>query len=54
VNYRAFIGTCERREDTVGQSPLTLEAWSGGERVNLRALDRDRIVCTTAEATFDS
>jgi 3-methylfumaryl-CoA hydratase len=33
--------------------PLTLEAWRHGEAWRLHALDRDRIVCTTAEARFN-
>jgi 3-methylfumaryl-CoA hydratase len=34
--------------------PLTLEARPDGRQWRLRSLDLDRIVCTTAEATFSS
>lgn len=32
--------------------PLTLEAWPEGEHLRLRSLDRERTVCTAAEARF--
>lgn len=32
--------------------PLLLEAWSEAECLRLRSLDRERMVCTTAEARF--
>jgi hypothetical protein len=33
---------------------LTLEAWPEGQSLRLRSLDRERVVCTTAEAKFNS
>jgi 3-methylfumaryl-CoA hydratase len=43
-----------RRPALLHRCPLTLEAWPEGEYLRLRSLDSDRVVCTTAEAKFNS
>src|ERR1700722_13959204 len=43
-----------RRPALLHRCPLTLEAWPEGDSLRLRSLDRERVVCTTAEAKFNS
>jgi hydroxyacyl-ACP dehydratase HTD2-like protein with hotdog domain len=43
-----------RRPALLHRCPLTLEAWPEGQSLRLRSLDRERVVCTTAEAKFNS
>jgi hydroxyacyl-ACP dehydratase HTD2-like protein with hotdog domain len=43
-----------RRPALLHRCPLTLEAWPEGKYLRLRSLDSDRVVCTTAEAKFNS
>jgi 3-methylfumaryl-CoA hydratase len=41
-----------RRPAFLQHCPLTLEAWPEGEHLRVRSLDRERTVCTDAEARF--
>ncbi len=43
-----------RRPAFMHRCPMTLEAWPDGDGLRLRTLDCGRIVCTTAEARFNS
>jgi 3-methylfumaryl-CoA hydratase len=43
-----------RRPALLHRCPLTLEAWPEGKSLYLRSLDSERVVCTTAEAKFNS
>lgn len=43
-----------RRLALLRRCPLTLEAWPEGHQLHLRIIDRDRVICTTAEARFES
>jgi 3-methylfumaryl-CoA hydratase len=43
-----------RRPALLHRCPLTLEAWPEGKSLRLRSLDSERVVCTTAEAKFNS
>jgi 3-methylfumaryl-CoA hydratase len=43
-----------RRPALLHRCPLTLEAWPEADQWHLRAIDQDRVVCTTAEARFNA
>jgi 3-methylfumaryl-CoA hydratase len=43
-----------RRPALLHRCPLTLEAWPESKSLRLRSLDSERVVCTTAEAKFNS
>jgi 3-methylfumaryl-CoA hydratase len=43
-----------RRPALMHRCPVTLEAWPEGSGLRLRTLDTEHIVCTTAEARFNS